>query len=360
MRIFGYLAATMVVPAVVAPAIHFGGAWLFLVPLVLFGAVPTLDHVVPLDLDNPDEAAPPAPGPWRVLVRGWVVLQSALLAWGLWVCATGAMEGWERAVLVFDLGVMTGSIGITFGHELLHRTGRLDRALGEVLMAQVGYTWFCIEHVHGHHKRVATPDDPATSRLGESLYAFLPRTLIGSFRSAWAFEQGRVARRGIRFWSLHNRIFRYGLGLFALQIALAVWLGPLGWLAWLGQSAVAILLLETINYIEHYGLQRAVRGERNGQPHYERVREQHSWNSAHAVSNRMLINLARHSDHHAHAARSCEQLRHMPEAPQLPSGYAGMFLLAFAPPVWFAVMNPRVRAWRDERENQYAVVRSTG
>lgn len=363
MRIFSYLAASVVVPAIVTPAILWRGPWLFLVPLELFVLVPILDHVFSLDKVNPDDASPPAPGPWRALVRAVALVILGLLGWGVTTAATVEMETWERLMLVLDLGIVSATIGITFAHELMHRTGRLDRALAEVLMASVGYTWFCIEHVHGHHKRVATPDDPASSRLGESLYAFLPRSLIGGFRSAWSIERGRVARRKLAWWDLRNRITRYALGLAALQVGIAATLGGLGWLAWLGQAVLAVVFLEAINYIEHYGLARAATGERNGRLVYERVREQHSWNSSHAVSNRMLINLARHSDHHAHAARSCEQLRHMEDAPQLPSGYAAMFLLAWLPPAWFAVMNPRVRAWNASRggaDDQYAVVRSTG
>ncbi|MEY3015552.1 MAG: hypothetical protein RIT45_4287 [Pseudomonadota bacterium] len=364
MRILGYLAATLVVPAIVAPAIAWRGPWLFLVPVVLFAAVPLLDHVFAQDEWNPDPERPPNAWPWRLLSRSWVPVQTALLAWGLWTVARVEMSGWERALLVVDLGIMAGSIGITFGHELMHRTTRVDRALAEILMAEVGYTWFCVEHVHGHHKRVGTPDDPATSRLGETLYAFLPRTLIGGLRSAWAFERERVARRRWRPWDLRNRIVRYALGLVLLQVGVALWLGGLGWLAWFGQAAIAVIMLESINYVEHYGLQRARVGERNGRAVFERVREEHSWNSAHAVSNRMLLNLARHSDHHAHASRPCEDLRHMPDAPQLPSGYAGMFLMAWVPPLWFAVMNPRVRDWQQRHgggaDDQYAVVRSTG
>jgi alkane 1-monooxygenase len=254
-------------------------------------------------------------------------------------------------VLVFDLGIVGSAVGITLAHELMHRTNRLDRALAEAIMTSVSYPWFSIEHVHGHHKRIGTPDDPATSRFGESLYAFLPRTLRGGLKSALEFERTRAVRRNYGRFDLRNRFVRYAATTTTLWVAIYLLLGPLGLLAFVGQSVVAIILLETINYIEHYGLQRAVVGERGGKKTYERVQPRHSWNSSHVASNRFLSNLARHSDHHANANRPYELLRHIEAAPQLPAGYGGMFLIAFVPPLYFHVMDPLVRAWNAQQRS---------
>ncbi len=349
MRLLSYAISVAVMPASLVLAILYGGPWLFLPPALLFVIVPSLDHLVPIDRVNPSDESPPWALPWRMLVRVWVPVLLAILGWGLSEVVHAQDELWRRAMLVADLGILSSAVGITFAHELMHRSDRLDRALGEILMAVVGYTWFCVEHVSGHHRRVATPDDPATSRLGETLYQFLPRSIVGGFRSAWSLERQRCARRKIGAFDLRNRITRYALGLVALQVAVVAAWGPTGWLVWAGHAVVAVLLLETINYLEHYGLQREIVGERDGAAVYERVQPQHSWNSGHAVSNRFLANLARHSDHHANASRPWEMLRHFEDVPQLPTGYGGMVLLTVIPPLWFRVMNPRVERVLAER-----------
>jgi alkane 1-monooxygenase len=241
---------------------------------------------------------------------------------------------------MLSTGITTGTIGITFAHELIHRPGRLELALGEILLATTSYTHFAIEHVYGHHRYVATPRDPATARLGESLFAFIPRCVIGSLASAWRIERERLAKRRRPWWHASNRMLRYGVTQVALYAAVAIWWGWLAALVLGAQAAIAFSLLETINYIEHYGLER-----REIAPgRYERVQPWHSWNSSHRLSNWLLINLARHSDHHLVASKRYQVLDHVAIAPQLPAGYAAMFLLAMCPPLWRRVMDPRVRA----------------
>jgi alkane 1-monooxygenase len=204
----------------------------------------------------------------------------------------------------------------------------------------VSYLHWGIEHVSGHHRRAATPEDPATARYGEALPAFLVRSVTGSFVSAWRIEVARNERRGRS--PLGNRVLWGVVVSCGLTLAIGLALGPKAVAFFLAQSAVAIVLLETINYVEHYGLER--RQIRPGV--YERVTPLHSWNSSQRLTNTLLFNLQRHSDHHAHAARPYYQLRHYPESPQLPTGYAGMALLAMVPPLWRRVMNPRVQAHR--------------
>ncbi|HNC94820.1 MAG TPA: alkane 1-monooxygenase [Myxococcota bacterium] len=315
-----------------------GGPALALPPLVLFGMVPLLDQILPQNTDN-------SPGPaWqRWLPIGFVPVQLVVLGVALAQVAFGGWSPLEQFFLALCMG-FTSAATINVAHELMHRPGKLEQRLAELLMASTSYTHFCIEHVQGHHKNVGTPKDPATSRLGESLYAYLPRTLVGGLRSAWAIEAARSGIGG------KNRMLHYGVFQVALLAGLYLSLGVAGLAAFLFQSAVAILMLETINYLEHYGLER----KELAPGRYERVQPQHSWNSSHVVSNGMLLNLARHSDHHAFAARSFRELRHYEDVPQLPSGYSAMLMLATVPPLWFRVMNPRVIAAKQAQQVEVA------
>jgi alkane 1-monooxygenase len=222
----------------------------------------------------------------------------------------------------------------------VHRRHRFERALGEILLASVSYTHFAIEHVHGHHRHVGTPHDPATARLGESFYRFLPRTVLGGVASAWRLEAERLARRGRGVLSPSNRMLRYGLTQVLLYPLVWAAAGGTGVAVFAGQAFVAVSLLEVINYIEHYGLMRKeiAPGE------YERIAPQHSWDSAYRLTNWMLINLARHADHHCLASKRYQSLELPSQAPQLPAGYGAMLLLALTPPLWFRVMNPRALA----------------
>ena len=313
--------------------------WLVIAgPLFTWVIIPLLDQLICLDKENRED------GRWaplmRVLPAAFVPAQLALLSFGLHRLSSMPL-GWESLGLAWGLSIGT-AIGILVAHELMHRSGAVEQRLAEVLMATASYTHFCIEHVHGHHKRVGTPDDPASARLGESLYRFLPRSLVGSWASAWGIETTRLARRGLGPWSWHSRMVRYLVAQGALVATLGIWLGPAGVGWFLLQSALAVLLLENINYVEHYGLFR----EKLPSGAYERVRPEHSWNASHAASNSMMLSLARHSDHHAFVTRPYSELRHWEGAPQLPGGYANMTLLALLPPLWFRVMNPRVLALR--------------
>ncbi len=282
--------------------------------------------------------SPPPGGPGGLLaglLRLYVPLQVALLAAGLWAAHR---SDWPTVVgLAFAVGFVTGAQGITFAHELGHSRHRTDRALAWLLMAGVNYTQFMVEHYRGHHLRAATADDPASARRGESLWRFLPRTLAGNFGGAWRLEAQRLRRQGRGWWASP---LAWGMGL-NLAFVLALWaLGATKMLAfWLIQSAFAVWLLETVNYVEHYGLQR--RPGADGRP--EPFGMQHAWNADHVVSNTVLANLQRHSDHHLHAGKRFPELEALP-GPQLPTGYAGCLLLAALPPVWFRVMDRRLPA----------------
>lgn len=320
-----------VVPALLAFSAWRGGAWVLAVPLFVYGALPLLDLATGPDKEN---RAPTAPGwVYRALPRLYVPVQLAVLAWTLGVLASAPPL--VMAGLLVATAINT-ALSINVAHELMHRGGPVDGRLSVLLMGAAFYPHFVVEHVFGHHRHVATPLDPASARAGESLYHFLPRTLWGSLRSAWSIE---VERSGSRFGP-KNRVVRWWALTVAATLGLALGAPAVAALFVL-QGLGAVLLLEVINYVEHYGLHRAELGPGR----YERVRPAHSWNSPERVTNWVLLNLQRHSDHHAFAGRPYEQLRHHEDAPQLPAGYPWMMLLALLPPAWFRVMDPRVSAW---------------
>ncbi len=283
---------------------------------------------------------PVADSGWhRAVLRVFVPLQFLLLGLAAWA-ATGA--SWSVVLgLGFAVGWVTGAQGITYAHELGHSGSRLDRFLAWCLMTSVGYSHFMVEHYRGHHVRAATQEDPASARFGESLYAFLPRTLAGSLVSAWRLEALRLRQLRRSWW--HSPLLLC-TGLQLGLVAALLWAGQTRLLVfWLVQAGVAVLLLETVNYIEHYGLRRRIAGaDRNGRR--EPFGVMHAWNADHAASNALLANLQRHADHHMHAAKPYATLQPLPQGPQLPTGYAGCLMLALLPPLWFAVMHPRLRA----------------
>lgn len=272
------------------------------------------------------------------LLRGYLLLQLALIAAG----AHAALQAdWLTLLGVgFSVGFITGSQGITFAHELGHSKSKFDRLCAWVLMSSVCYGHFMVEHYRGHHPRAATPDDPASARRGESLYRFLPRTLWGSLASGWRLEAQRLTQfrrswlRSPLAWSTIASLMPFVLAALYLPAPIAIKL-----IAYFAlQSTVAFLLLEIVNYIEHYGLQRRQQHGRT-----EAFGLMHAWNADHLLTNAMLANLQRHSDHHMHAWKRYPSLEALP-GPQLPTGYAGCLILALWPPLWFALMHRRLDA----------------
>jgi alkane 1-monooxygenase len=261
---------------------------------------------------------------FRFVLHAWVPLQLGLIGWGAWLVGSGTLSPGNAVLFTLSVGLATGASGITIAHELGHKRSRLDRFLSQLLLVTVSYGHFTIEHNRGHHVRVATHEDPASARFGESFWAFLPRTLIGSFADSWRMDRAGV----LRPWA----------ATLAIAATLGIAFGPFAVAFFIGQSAMAVLLLEATNYVEHYGLQR----KKLADGRYERPGPQHSWDAYEWLTNSFLVHLQRHADHHLNPSRPYAALQPQAESPKLPTGYAGMIPLAMVPPLWFAVMNKRV------------------
>ena len=322
-----------------ATATGWGIFW-YLGPILILGLIPVLDLIAGLDRSNPPDdliKTLEADKYYRWITYLFLPLQYAALIWAAWLWSGDSLSVFDKVGLALTVGTVAG-IGINTAHELGHKKEKVERWLAKIALAQSLYGHFYIEHNRGHHVRVATPEDPASSRVGETVYAFLPRTVVGSLKNAWRLEQPRFKRRDESHLSIRNDVLNAWLMSVVLWAALLVVFG-IGFLPYLLlQAAVGIVLLEIVNYLEHYGMLR--QKEHTGR--YERVRASHSWNSNNIATNVLLYHLQRHSDHHANPTRRYQALRDVDEAPVLPTGYAGMILLALFPPLWFKVMDPRV------------------
>ena len=325
-----------------------GGWWLLAMPLMTWWLFSLLDLAMGLDLENADPATPEADLFWyRLVTLGWFPLQLVtIFALIHFVTQSETLSTAEAFGLFFGVGVISGTIGINYSHELMHQTNRLERWLADLLLASVLYSHFRSEHLLVHHRYVGTTRDPVTARYNEGFFRFFPRVLRDSLISAFQAEKAMLARRDKAWTDPANPFWRYWLlqGLFVtLAFALGGWLGVA---LFIFQAAIAVWQLELTNYIEHYGLTRKHLGEGK----YEHVQPRHSWNAAHKASNWLLINLQRHSDHHYKPDRRFPLLQNYTEdaAPQLPFGYPVMTMAAMIPPLWRRIMNPRVKAWRKQ------------
>lgn len=335
------------IPIAVAATL-LGGWVIALLPLYSWGMFSVLDSVEGRTEDNADLDTPEAGLFWyRLVTIVWVPLQFALLFWAIWyVTHSGHLSRGEKIGLFFGLGIVSGTIGINYSHELMHQKPAFERWLGDLLLSMVLYSHFRSEHLRVHHPWVGTPRDAVTARYNEGFHRFFPRVLWECPQSAWRAEVAMLARRNLPWWHRSNPFWRYvALQIFMLALAFALggWVG-LALFVW--QAYIAVWQLELVDYIEHYGLTRRYKGEGK----YEHVLPRHSWNSDYRASNWLLINLQRHSDHHYKPDRRFPLLQTYDEeqAPQLPFGYPIMTMLAMVPPAWKRVMNPRVKAWRKQ------------
>jgi len=324
-------------------ALWSGKQWMLWLPLAfVYGVIPLLDYLFPKDRSNPPEQIVPqleADGYYRILNHLTVPLHFVVLICGAWFVATQDL-GWSGLIALSLMVGAIGGFGINTAHELGHKKNELDRLLARVVLAVPIYGHFTMEHNVGHHAEVATPEDSASARYGESIYRFALREIPGGLRRGWRLESERLQRRGYRTWSWRNEILQsYALSAL-LYGGLVAGFGPVVLPFLLLQAAWAWWQLTSANYIEHYGLLR----EKDADGRYERCQPHHSWNANHVASNLVTFHLERHSDHHAWAARHYQSLRHFDDVPQLPSGYFGMFLLSYVPPLWRRVMDPKVLA----------------
>jgi len=318
-----------------------GNPWFLVAPLaVSYLLLPVLDRLVGTDKNNPPEELVSQlekdPHYRRLLILCIPAHIIALVA-SAWLVGTHDL-GWAFFLgFAVVMGMYSGS-SINTAHEIGHKNTKRERFLSRVALAVTGYGHFCIEHNLGHHRDVATPADPASSRMGESIYRFMLREIPGTAKRGWQEEIKRLNKRGLNTWSLNNHILQSYAMTLLLQGGLVLLFGWPLIVFFLVHNVVAWFQLTSANYIEHYGLLRELKP--NGK--YERCQPHHSWNANHYVSNLLLFQLQRHSDHHANPARSYQSLRSLENLPELPTSYFGMYALAYVPPLWFKVMNKRL------------------
>ena len=267
-----------------------------------------------------------------------VPVQLLMLISFLFVIELTAVNSVDYFGKVFAMGLLCGVLGINIGHELGHRSSRWEQFLGELLLLTSLNTHFLPYHNEGHHREVATPDDAATAKKGQPLFSFWITSHFGSYAKAWEVENSRMKRLGKRRFSFSNRMIIYSIANLVLVFGIYYYFDFKVLLAFILAAVIGILLLETVNYIEHYGLLR----RKNESGRYERVKHWHSWNSDHQIGRLMLFNLSRHSDHHYKASKKYQVLESLPESPQMPTGYPGMMMLALIPPLWFSVMDKKL------------------
>ena len=339
-----------------APLLVFGCAlqaflqkgWIIALPLILIWVIiPVAELFLQPDEKNMDAAEEELAKQDR-LYDMWLYLIVPLQYTALYVFLQSMQDptlgAWEIAGRIFVMGLLCGTFGINVGHELGHRSNQFEQTLAKLLLLSSLYLHFFIEHNKGHHKRVSTPEDPSSARYGEMVYTFYFRTVILSWLSAWEIAAKDRRKKGQSAFHWQNEMLQYQLIQLGFIAIVYLLFGALPLLYFLAAATIGFLLLETVNYIEHYGLQR----RKTGPSSYERPLPIHSWNSNHVLGRIVLFELSRHSDHHYLASRKYQVLRHFEEAPQMPTGYPGMMILALLPPLWFRVMNKKIRELREK------------
>ncbi len=317
--------------------------WLIALPLIYaWMMIPLLELFIkpdPKNMNETEEALAKADKTYDFILYLVVPLQFLSLFLFLRSMQTDTLNSYEIAGRLLVMGLLCGVFGINAGHELGHRVNKFEQRLAKALLLSSLYMHFFIEHNKGHHKRVATPEDPSSARLGEWVYAFYFRSIVFSYISAWHIANKELRKKGLPVISLQNEMIQFHVIQFALIGLIFYFFGWLVCIYFIASAGTGILLLETVNYIEHYGLQRKQTMDGN----YERALPIHSWNSNHIIGRLMLFELSRHSDHHYLASRKYQLLRHFDDSPQMPTGYPGMMMLALIPPAWLYVMNRKIK-----------------
>ena len=341
---------------IISPIVALSSIWLYfaldknalvtLIPMLFFYAfTPLMDAIMGEDPHNPPEEvvnAMIADNYYRFTVHSMVYIAIAVFLAFVVFVGTQDLPWWAILALIIGVGANSGGV-MVMTHELGHKANKLDRLSAKIGNMLMGYGHFNIEHNKGHHTWVATPEDPASSRMGENFYAFMVRELTGAFKRGTNYEKARLEKQGRSYWSVHNdvlQVYAVTLGLTAL---FTVFFGPAILLFLIPHHFLAWLALTQANYVEHYGLKR----EKLANGKYERCQPKHSWNTNHTYSNLLSFHLQRHSDHHAFPQRPYQVLRDYENVPTLPTGYGGCFAMAFFPPLWFYVMDKKVVDWAD-------------
>ena len=322
--------------------------WQTFIPFMwVFMVIPLLELFFKPDTDNVSKAEEQSRLDnflYDLQIYMMVPVQLFTLVYFLFAMQEAGLMVIDKAGRIMSMGLCCGVIGINIGHELGHRTKSYEKWMAKINLMTSLNMHFMHEHNKHHHQMVSTPEDPATARYGELLYAFWFRSMFGVYVCAWKLEAERLRRKGHAFLSFKNQMITDHLIEVGIMVAMGYFFG----IATVGYFVIAAiighLLLETVNYIEHYGLMREKKGDR-----YERVMPHHSWNSDHILGRLNLFELSRHSDHHFIASRKYQVLRHMDHSPQMPTGYPGMMILSFFPPLWFSVMNPKVKQINEEK-----------
>ena len=338
----------------ISPFMSLSSIWLYfaldknplvtLIPMLFFYIfTPLMDAVMGEDPHNPPEEvvdAMTADNYYRVMVHSMVFVAIALFLAFVVFVGTQDLPVWAILALIIGVGANSGGV-MVMTHELGHKANKLDRLTAKIGNMLMGYGHFNIEHNKGHHTWVATPEDPASSRMGENFYSFMVRELTGTFKRGIGYEKARLARKGKGFWSIHNDVLQVYAVTLGVAVFFAFLFGPAILLFLIPHHFLAWLALTQANYVEHYGLLR----EKKANGKYERCQPHHSWNTNHTYSNLLSFHLQRHSDHHAFPQRAYQVLRDYEDVPKLPTGYGGCFAMAFFPPLWFKVMDKRVMEW---------------
>lgn len=331
----------IILPIVVYICFTKHGWFTYLPALVFFGLVPLLEFFIKPNTTNfsKEEEKIEKENKWYTyLLYLTLPIQIVFLIFFFYAIQEPNLSNSEIFGRIFGMGIMCGVLGINVGHELGHRNNRLDEFIGEILLLSSLNTHFLPYHNGGHHYNVATPKDAATARKNELLFVFWFRSHLTSYFQAWQLENKRMKNLDRSWFHHQNRMVVYTFcNLFLLTFIYYIF-SQFVLFTFIAAAIIGILLLETVNYIEHYGLLR----KKNNHGRYERVKRNHSWNSNHQVGQILLFNLSRHSDHHYNGAKHYQLLKSLPESPQMPTGYPGMMLLAFLPPIWFWVMNKKL------------------
>lgn len=296
----------------------------------------------PKNLDEVEEALAKKNKAYDLILYAAVIMQY----YSLWVFFNSLKQEQLSTIdiigRVLSMGLLCAAFGINVAHELGHRVNKMEQTFAKMLLLTSLYMHFFIEHNKGHHKHVATPHDPSTAKYNQSVYAFWPQTLIGTYLSAWKIANDEVGKKGKRWYSLQNEMLLFQIIQLLFVFAIYYFFGAISALLFIVAAFMGGLLLETVNYIEHYGLSRNTTSEEQ----YERVQPHHSWNSNHIIGRLMLFELSRHSDHHYLASRKYQILRSFDNAPQMPTGYPGMILLSLFPPLWFKIMHQQIKKYK--------------